>query len=94
MRGIIFELFNIRNAAVLEKVFLYLCYNTSNIVNFATMSKELDNTPAVTLSNYIEYLERANLELGGKKILKAKPKVYIADAAIMLKGKRLGTNIA
>lgn len=83
------SLFNIRNAAVLEKVFLYLCYNTSNIVNFATMSKELDNTPAVTLSNYIEYLERANLiylsypvELDGKKILKAKPKVYIADAAI------------
>lgn len=83
------SLFNIRNAAVLEKVFLYLCYNTSNVVNMATISKKLDNTPAVTLSNYIEYLKRANLiylsypvSLEGRKILKAKPKVYIADAAI------------
>ncbi|MGB9840952.1 ATP-binding protein [Thermovenabulum sp.] len=83
------SLFNIRNASVLEKVFLYLCFNSSNIINIATMSKELDNTPSATLSNYIEYLEKANLiyisypvSLDGKQILKAKPKIYIADAAI------------
>lgn len=83
------SLFNIRNAAVLEKVFLYLCFNSSNIINISTMSKELDNTPSVTVSNYIQFLERANLiyvsypvRLDGKKLLKAKPKIYIADAAI------------
>lgn len=83
------SLFNIRNAAVLEKVFLYLCFNSSNIVNITTMSKELENTPAITVSNYIQFLERANLiyisepvNLDGKKVLKAKPKIYIADAAI------------
>jgi len=83
------SLFNIRNAAVLEKVFLYLCFNSSNIINITTMSKELDNTSAATVSNYIQFLERANLiyvsypvSLNGKKILKAKPKIYIADAAI------------
>ena len=39
--------------------------------------------------NYIEYLESANLiyqswpvNMGGKKVLKASPKIYIADAAI------------
>ncbi|WP_439951257.1 ATP-binding protein [Carboxydothermus islandicus] len=83
------SLFNIRNAVVLEKVFLYLCFNSSNIINIATISKELDNTPAVTISNYLHYLERANLiylsypvSLDGKKILKARPKIYIADPAI------------
>lgn len=83
------SLFNIRNAAVLEKVFLYLCFNSSNIINITTMSKELDNTPSATVLNYIQFLERANLiyisypvSLDGKKILKVKPKIYIADAAI------------
>lgn len=83
------SLFNIRNAAVLEKVFLYLCFNSSSIINITTVSKELDNTPAITVSNYIQFFERANLiyiselvNLDGKKVLKAKPKIYIADAAI------------
>jgi len=82
-------LFNIRNVAVLEKVFLYLCFHSSNVINISTVSKELDNTPVVTISNYIQFLERANLiyvsmpvSLDGKKVLKAKPKIYIADAAI------------
>ena len=82
-------LFNIRNAAILEKVFLFLCFNSSNIINITTISKELENTPAVTVSNYIQFLERANLiyisdpvNLDGKKALKAKSKIYIADAAI------------
>lgn len=83
------SLFNVRNAAVLEKVFLYLCFHSSNIINVSAMSKELDGTPVATVSNYIQFLERANLiyisnpaNLDGKKVLKAKPKIYIADAAI------------
>lgn len=83
------SLFNIRNSAVLEKVFLYICFNSSNIINTSTISKELDNTPRATIDSYIEFLEKANLiyrsnpvGLAGKMILKAAPKVYISDAAI------------
>ncbi len=83
------SLFNIRNSAVLEKVFLYLCFNSSNIINTSTISKELDGTPRATIDSYIEFLERANLVyrsmpigLAGKMILKASPKIYISDAAI------------
>jgi predicted AAA+ superfamily ATPase len=42
-----------------------------------------------TVENYIQYLESANLiyisqpvEMAGRKVLKARPKIYIADAAI------------
>ncbi|HHW22933.1 MAG TPA: ATP-binding protein [Clostridiaceae bacterium] len=83
------SLFNIRNSAVLEKVFLHLCFHSSNIINTSTISKELDGTPRATIDNYIEFLERSNLiyrsmpvELAGKMILKAVPKIYISDAAI------------
>jgi len=82
-------LFNIRNASMLEKVFLYLCFHSSGIINISAISKELSNTPNTTVSNYIQLLERANLiyisnpiNLDGKKVLKARPKIYIADAAI------------
>lgn len=82
-------LFNVRNAAVLEKVFLFLCFNSSSIISISAISKELDGTPAATVSNYIQFLERANLiyisnpvNIDGKKILKIRPKIYIADAAI------------
>jgi len=82
-------LFNIRNVSILEKVFLYLCFNSSNIINYTTMSKELENISVPTLQDYINYLERANLiyisnpiNISGKQTLKAKPKVYIVDSAI------------
>lgn len=83
------ELYNIRNIAILEKVFLYLCFNSSNIINFSNMSKVLDNTSVQTLQEYIRYLESANLiyinnpiSNSGEAILKAKPKIYISDSAI------------
>jgi len=83
------SLFNLRNSAILEKVFLYLCFNSSNNINTSTISKELDGISRNTVDSYIEYLERANLiyrsmpvGLAGKMILKAAPKIYISDAAI------------
>lgn len=82
-------LFNVRNPLQLEKVFLYLCVNSSNIINFAAMSKELDDMNKVTLASYVEFLKQSNLiyisepiGLEGKSILKGRPKIYIADAAI------------
>ncbi len=82
-------LYNIRNATELERIFLYLCNVSSEIVAIDAMTKELNGVSRQTALNYIEYLESANLiylsypvDFSGKKVLKAKPKIYIADAAI------------
>ncbi|GGI46266.1 ATPase [Paenibacillus marchantiophytorum] len=82
------SLFGIRNVAELEKIFLYLCMISGNIVVQDTIAKEVGVTRQ-TVANYMELLEQANLiyiskpiELKGKRILKAKSKVYLADAAI------------
>ncbi len=83
------SLYNIRNSTELERIFLYLCYVSSEIVSIDAISKELNGVSRPTVENYIRYLESANLiylsypvELGGKKVLKSSPKIYIADAAI------------
>jgi len=83
------SLYGIRNSTELERIFLYLCYCSSNIIAVDTVSKELGGVSRSTVDDYIEYMESANLiyrsfpvEMSGKKILKAKAKIYIADAAI------------
>lgn len=83
------SLYNIRSATELERIFLYLCNVSSEIVSIAAIAKELDSVTRPTVENYIRFLESANLiylsypvELGGRKVLKAQPKLYIADAAI------------
>ena len=80
------SLFNIRNINILEKVFLYLCLNTSNLINYTSMCKELDNTSLATVQEYIKFLKNANLIYESNpikgNILKSKPKVYIVDSAI------------
>lgn len=83
------SLYSIRSATELERIFLYLCNVSSNIVSFSSLSKELNGVSRNTVENYISYLESANLiyqswpvEMGGRKPLKAQPKIYIADAAI------------
>lgn len=83
------SLYSIRSATELERIFLYLCNVSSEIVSIAAIAKELDSVTRPTVENYIRFLESANLiylsypvELGGRKVLKAQPKIYIADAAI------------
>ncbi len=80
--------YNIRNINDIEKVFLYLCYNSLNIINLQAVCKELQVT-RVTLEKYISYLESANLiyiskliNISSKQMLKPQNKIYIADAAI------------
>ncbi|MDB5055453.1 MAG: family ATPase [Bacilli bacterium] len=82
------SLFPIRNVAELEQIFLYLCMYSGNIVVQDTIAKEV-GISRQTVANYMEFLQQANLiyisqpiVLTGKKILKAKPKIYLADAAI------------
>lgn len=83
------SLYKIRNATELERIFLYLCNVSSEIVSIEAITKELNGVSRATVENYIQYLESANLiyqswpvDMAGKKILKARPKIYIADAAI------------
>lgn len=82
------SLFNVRHIDELERVFLYLCMTTGNIVEATTIANNMDITRPTALK-YLDFLELANLiytgypiDMTGKKILKAKPKVYLADAAI------------
>lgn len=83
------SLYNIRNSTELERIFLYLCNVSSEIVSIDAMTKELNGVKRPTVENYIGYLESANLiyrsrpvNMKDKKVLKARPKIYIADAAI------------
>jgi hypothetical protein len=83
------SLYNIRNATELERIFLYLCYYSSNIISVDAIAKELEGVSRSTVDDYISYMESANLiyrslpvEMSGKKVLKARAKIYIADAAI------------
>lgn len=83
------SLYNIRNATELERIFLYLCNTSSEIVSIEAIAKELNGVSRPTVENYISYLESANLiylswpvNMADKKVLKARPKIYIADAAI------------
>jgi predicted AAA+ superfamily ATPase len=81
-------LFNVRNVNDLERLFIYLCLHSGGIFEVQTAAKALA-TPRSTVNNYLDLLEQANLiyrlpptDLGGKKVLKAKHKVYLVDAAL------------
>jgi len=83
------SLYNIRNSTELERIFLYLCNVSSEIVSIDAIAKELNGVSRTTVENYIQYLASANLiylswpiNMANKKVLKARPKIYIADAAI------------
>lgn len=85
----VMSLFHIRSPLLMEKLFLYLCMNSTEIFSITTASKELENTSVTTLDSYIKALEMSNLiylakpmDVGSKGALKGKPKIFIADAAI------------
>lgn len=85
----VLTLFNIRSPLLMEKLFLYLCINSTEIFNTATAAKELENITVNTIESYLNALEMSNLiyisrpvGIGSKAALKGKPKIFIADAAI------------
>ena len=85
----VLSLFNIRSPLLMEKLFLYLCMNSTEIFNATTAAKELENTSIATMESYIKALEMSNLiylakpmDVGSKGALKGKPKIFIADGAI------------
>lgn len=96
------ELFGIRNVSDLERLFLYLCIHSGGILAVQTCARDL-GVSAATVSNHLDALRQANLiyrlgpyKLGGKKVLKARHKIYLADAAlrnaVLLRGKETLAN--
>ncbi len=85
----VLTLFSIRSPLLMEKLFLYLCMNSTQIFNVSAAAKELENISAATVESYLEALEMSNLiylskpmDAGSKGALKGRPKIFIADAAI------------
>jgi predicted AAA+ superfamily ATPase len=91
-------LFGVRHVLELEQVFLYLCLHDGGLLDLPQLCKVLQ-LKRPTVSNFISLLEGTYLiyrllPFGyGKQVLRARPKIYLADAAIapsvLLKGKTL-----
>jgi len=91
-------LFGVRRVLDLEHTFLYLCMHDGGLLDVANLCANLE-VKRPTAQNFIELLESAHLihrlaPYGyGKNILRARFKIYLADAAIapavMLKGKAM-----
>jgi predicted AAA+ superfamily ATPase len=91
-------LFGVRRVLELEQVFLYLCLHDGELLSFPELCSNLE-LKRPTVGNFIELLESTHLihrllPFGyGKQVLRARPKIYLADAAIapavLLKGKGL-----
>lgn len=95
-------LFGVRNVNELEKLFIYLCIHSGGIVAHKTCADALGTSPA-TVANHLTLLEQANLiyrlppaEMTGKKVLRARNKYYLVDAAlrnaVLLRGEEILTN--
>lgn len=80
-------LYGVRRILELEKVFLYLCLHDGGLLDLQALSSNLQLAKK-TVANFIDLLEAAHLiyKLGpfgyGKEVLRARSKVYLADAAI------------
>ncbi len=91
-------LFGVRRVLDLEHTFLYLCMHDGGLLDMADLCANLE-VKRPTAQHFIELLEAAHLIYRlppygyGKDILRARFKIYLADAAIapavMLKGKAL-----
>jgi predicted AAA+ superfamily ATPase len=91
-------LFGVRRVLELEQVFVYLCLHDGGLLNLPELCSSLQ-LKRPTVGSFIELLESTHLihrllPFGyGKQVLRARPKIYLADAAIgpsvLLKGKAL-----
>ena len=91
-------LFGVRRVVELEQVFLYLCLHEGGLLDLPELCKNLA-LKRPTVASFIDLLEATHLiyrlmPFGyGKEVLRGRPKVYLADAAIapsvLLKGKSL-----
>ncbi|TCS71780.1 hypothetical protein EDC61_108123 [Sulfuritortus calidifontis] len=95
-------LFGVRNVNDLERLFIYLCLHTGGILAHNTVARDLE-TSAATVGNHLELLRAANLvyclppvAISGKKVLRARNKYYLVDAAlrnaVLLRGEEVLAN--
>lgn len=92
-------LYGVRHILELERIFLYICMHDGLILNVSDLCKNLEGIKRPTANNFLDLLEATHLIFrlppygGGKKILKAQYKTYLADPAIgpsvLLKGRGL-----
>lgn len=80
--------YKIRDVEALSSLFTYFCYHSSDIISVDTIAKTLGIDRA-TCNLYISALEKSNLiyvseqlDLGGKKALKPRRKIYVSDYGI------------
>lgn len=88
-------LFNVRNVLDLERLFVYLCMHTGEIMKRQTLSRDLGVT-AATVDNHLQALELAhlltllpNVGEGGKQVLRTRPKAYVDPTlrnAVLMQG--------
>jgi len=94
------HLYGARSLGQIDQIFVYLCFNSGGIVEKSTLAKEMQNVSAGTVENHLRRLEDAHLiyrlhssKLGGKKSLKPRQKIYVADPslrnAVILRGEGL-----
>lgn len=91
-------LFGVRNILELEQTFLYLCMHDGGLLDMKNLCENLE-VKRPTAQHFIDLLEATHLIYRlfpygyGKDILRAKSKIYLADAAIspavLLKGKSI-----
>ncbi len=91
-------LFGVRRVLDLEHTFLYLCMHDGGLLDMVDLCSNLE-VKRPTAQNFIELLESTHLIYRlppygyGKDVLRARFKIYLADAAIapavMLKGKTI-----
>ncbi len=91
-------LFGVRRIVELEQTFLYLCLHDGGLLDLPQLCSSLQ-LKRPTVENFINLLEAAHLlyrlrPFGyGKEVLRGRPKLYLADAAIapavLLKGRTL-----
>lgn len=80
-------LFGVRHVLELEQVFLYLCLYGGGLLDIQALCRDLE-LKKPTVNNFINLLESTHLiyklkPFGyGKEILRARYKIYLADAAI------------
>lgn len=92
-------LYGVRRVLEVEKIFLYLCYHDGGIVDVAALSRELDGVNRNSVNNFLDLFESTHLIYRlrphgyGKEVLRGKPKIYLADAAlpgsVLLLGRKL-----
>ena len=57
----VLSLFHIRSPLLMEKLFPYLCMNSTENFNATTAAKKLENISITTIDSYIKALEMSNL---------------------------------